>query len=209
VKVISSPSLMVLDNHTAQIVVGNQQPIQSGQTITTGGVISNSIQYKDTGVALAVTPSVNSGNMVTMDINQAVTDVGQIDAATGQRAFLQRQINSKVAIRSGETVVLGGLIRDNATTGSSGIPLLHEIPIFGGLFGTKNKSAQRTELLVIITPRVVRSDQDARDVSAEMRDRMSSFIGYKPFGSLAPSGPARAPVVPSDPYGPSGPNATP
>ena len=128
VKVISSPSLMVMDNHTAQIVVGNQQPIQSGTTITTGGVITNSIQYKDTGVALAVTPSVNAGNMVTMSINQAVTDVGQIDAATGQRAFLQRQITSKVAVRSGETLVLGGLIRDNNTTGSNGVPGLHEIP---------------------------------------------------------------------------------
>ena len=207
VKVISSPSLMVLDNHTAQIVVGNQQPIQSGQTITTGGVISNSIQYKDTGVALAVTPSVNSGNMVTMAINQAVTDVGQIDAATGQRAFLQRQINSKVAIRSGETLVLGGLIRDNTTTGSSGVPLLHEIPLLGALFGTKNTSGQRTELLVIITPRVVRSDQDARDVSAEMRDRMTSFVGHRPFGSVVPGGIEPLlplPPLPADPYGPAG-----
>ncbi|MFC5500512.1 type II secretion system secretin GspD [Caenimonas terrae] len=208
VKVISSPSLMVMDNHTAQIVVGNQQPVQSGQTITTGGVISNSIVYKDTGVALAVTPSVNSGNMVTMTINQAVTDVGQIDTATGQRAFLQRQINSKVAVRSGETLVLGGLIRDNSTTGSSGIPLLHEIPILGGLFGTKNSNGQRTELLVIITPKVVRSDDDARDVSAEMRDRMKSFTGYKPFGALAPAGAAPAIPLPADPNA-GGPNSIP
>ncbi len=209
VKVISSPSLMVLDNHTAQIVVGNQQPIQSTQTISTGGVISNSIQYKDTGVALAVTPSVNAGNMVTMSINQAVTDVGEIDRATGQRAFLQRQIASKVAIRSGETLVLGGLIRDNSTTGSSGIPLLHEIPVLGALFGTKASIGTRTELLVIITPKVVRSDQDARDVSAEMRDRMRSFSGYKPFGAVVPSGPAPLLPLPEDLYNPSGPNTSP
>lgn len=188
VKVISSPSVMVMDNHTAQIVVGNQQPVQSGQTITSGGVVTNSIQYKDTGVALSVTPSVNAGNMVTMSINQAVTDVGQIDTATQQRAFLQRQINSKVAIRSGETLVLGGLIRDNSTTGSSGIPLLHEIPLLGALFGSKSARGDRTELLVIITPKVVRSDQDARDVSVEMRDRMKSFSGHRPFGALAPAG---------------------
>lgn len=209
VKVISSPSLMVMDNHTAQIVVGNQQPVQSGQTITTGGVISSSIQYKDTGVALAVTPSVNSGNMVTMSINQAVTDVGQIDTATGQRAFLQRQINSKVAIRSGETLVLGGLIRDNATAGSSGIPLLHEIPLFGAMFGTKSNKGDRTELLVIITPKVVRSDQDARDVSAEMRDRMKSFSGHKPFGAVAPAGSPDGPPLPADLFGPGGPNSIP
>ena len=140
-----------------------------------------------------MTPSVNAGNMVTMQINQAVTDVGQIDAATGQRTFLQRQITSKVAVRSGETLVLGGLIRDNSTTGSSGVPVLHEIPIFGALFGTKTNSGQRTELLVVITPRVVRSDQDAREVSAEMRERMTSFVGYKPFGQNAPAAPAAAP----------------
>ena len=198
---------MVMDNHTAQIAVGNQQPIQSGQTITTGGVVSNSIQYKDTGVTLAVTPSVNAGNMVTMLINQAVTDVGQIDAATGQRAFLQRQISSKVAVRSGETLVLGGLIRDNSTTGSSGIPLLHEIPILGALFGTKSAIGTRTELLVIITPKVVRSDQDARDVSDEMRDRMGSFSGYKPFRPAVPNGPAPLFPLPQDPYSPSGPNS--
>lgn len=209
VKVISSPSLMVMDNHTAQIVVGNQQPIQSAQTITSGGVITNSIQYKDTGIALAVTPSVNSGNMVTMSINQAVTDVGQVDIATGQRAFLQRQINSKVAVRSGETLVLGGLIRDNSTDGSTGIPLLHEIPLLGALFGTKNANGQRTELLVIITPKVVRSDDDARDVSAEMRDRMKSFSGYKPFGGVGPPGPVPMVPLPADLYSPSGPNSVP
>ena len=209
VKVISSPSLMVMDNHTAQIVVGNQQPIQSGQTITSGGVISNSIQYKDTGVALSVTPSVNSGNMVTMSINQAVTDVGQVDTATGQRAFLQRQFASKVAVRSGETLVLGGLIRDNSSTGSSGIPLLNEVPILGALFGAKSANGQRTELLVIITPKVVRSDQDARDVSAEMQDRMKSFLGHKPFGGVGPAGAVPNPPLPADLYGPSGPNSIP
>ena len=188
VKVISSPSLMVLDNHTAAIAVGNQQPIQSGTTITTGGNVTSSIQYKDTGVNLSVTPSVNAGNIVTMQINQAVTDVGQIDTATGQRAFLQRQITSKVAVRSGEALVLGGLIRDNNTTGRSGVPFLQDIPLLGNLFGTNTRSGSRTELLVVITPRVVRSDQDVREVSAELRDRMKSF---------APSLPGRAASVPN------------
>jgi general secretion pathway protein D len=181
VKVISSPSLMVLDNHMAMISVGNQQPVQGGSTITTGGTVASSIQYKDTGVNLSVTPSVNAGNIVTMQISQGVTDVGQIDAATGQRAFLQRQINSKVAVRSGEAIVLGGLIRDNATTGRSGIPFLQDIPILGSLFGTTGGNSTRTELLVVITPRVVRSDQDVREVSNELRDRMKSFSMGQPI----------------------------
>lgn len=175
VKVISSPSVMVLDNHTAGIAVGNQQPIRSAETVTSGGNVTTSIQYKDTGVNLQVTPSVSAENVVTMNINQAVTDVGQIDTATGQRSFLQRQIISKVAVRSGETLVLGGLIRDNDTSGNRGLPLLSEIPVVGGLFGTQTRNASRTELLVVITPRVVRSDLDARDVGAEFRERMKSF----------------------------------
>jgi general secretion pathway protein D len=189
VRVISTPSLMVLDNHTASIVVGNQQPIRSTETVTDGGTRSTSIQYKDTGVALAVTPSVNAGEMVTMHVNQAVTDVGAVDLATGQRSFLQRQIASRVAVKAGETLVLGGLIRDNNTDGSNGVPGLHEVPLFGALFGTKSRNTTRTELLVIITPRVVRSTEDAREVSREMRERMQ---GLQPLQAPAPAAP---PVV--------------
>lgn len=176
VKMLSSPTLMVLDNQTASIVVGNQQPIRSGETVsTTGAAISTSIQYKDTGVSLAFTPSVNAGNIVTMMIKQSVTDVGEKDDATGQRAFLQRQLESKVAIRSGETLVLGGLIRDNTTTTKSGIPLLQDIPVLGAAFRNSGSLTNRTELLVILTPRVVRSDEDARELTDEVRGRMKTF----------------------------------
>lgn len=182
VKVISSPSLMVLDNHTASISVGNQQPVKAGESTSTEGTIrSTNIQYKDTGVNLVVTPSVNAGNIVTMQVDQTVTDVGAVDDATGQRAFLQRQIGSKVAVRSGETLVLGGLIRDNNTTGKSGIPLLQDVPVVGNLFSTNTVAAARTELLVVITPRVVRSDQEMRDVSTELRERMRGLSDRKPL----------------------------
>ena len=176
VKVISSPSLMVLDNHTASIAVGNQQPVRVGETITTGGNVSNNIQYKDTGVSLAVTPSVNAGNMVTMQLNQTVTDVGQVDTATGQRSFLQRQFASKVAVRSGETLVLGGLIRDNSASGKTGLPILQDLPIIGSLFGANTTSVNRTELLVVITPRVVRTEQDMSKVGQELKDRMKNLF---------------------------------
>ena len=183
VKVISSPSLMVLDNHTANIAVGNQQPIRVGETVTSGGNITTNIQYKDTGVTLSVTPSVNSGNMVTMQLNQGVTDVGLVDEATGQRSFLQRQFGSKVAVRSGETLVLGGLIRDNTASGKSGLPGLQDIPLFGALFGANTKSVNRTELLVVITPRVVRTEQDVRQLGQELKDRMKTL--YPPLNPTA------------------------
>ena len=192
VKVISSPSLMVLDNHTASINVGNQQPIQVGTTITTGGNISTNIQYKDTGVSLAVTPQVNAGNMVTMQLSQSVTDVGAVDAATGQRSFLQRQFTSKVAVRSGEALVLGGLIRDNTTNGKTGIPYLQDIPVVGSLFGATAVNTTRTELVVIITPRVIRTEQDVRKIGQDLKDRMKSLYPAGSASALVPEVDANA-----------------
>lgn len=186
VKVIASPSLMVLDNHQASISVGTQQPVQAGETVNTEGTVrSTNIQYKDTGVNLMVTPSVNSGNIVTMQIDQAVTDVGPQDLVTKQRSFLQRQISSKVAVRTGESIVMGGLIQETASTSKSGIPLLHEIPVLGNLFGNTSTTGVRTELLVVITPRVVRSDVDIRDVSDDLRRRLMGLKAFsKPVGEL-------------------------
>jgi general secretion pathway protein D len=170
--VISSPSLMVLDNHTASIQVGDQVPIQNSTTVSDGGTTLSSIVYKDTGVHLAVTPQVNAGGLVTMDIEQSVTDVGPIDVATDQRTFLERKVTTRVAVRSTESVVLGGMIRENKSEGSSGIPILHNLPLIGPLFGTKNASGRRTELIVIITPRAIYSDVGLRDMSREMRRQM-------------------------------------
>jgi len=178
INVISTPSVMVLDNHTASIHVGDQQPIRSQSTVTNGGNVQQSIQYKDTGVKLEVTPSVNDGGLVTLDINQSITDVGPVDAATGQRSFLERTVSSRVAIRSGESVVLGGLIRDNESTGRSGIPLLMDIPGLGALFSTTDTSSSRTELLIFISPRVLEGDQDLRDLNKEMRDRMKGLNDF-------------------------------
>ena len=201
-KVISSPSLMVLDNHTATINVGNQQPIQTSLTSFVDNInaSTSTIQYKDTGVNLVVTPSVNAGNIVTMQVDQTVTDVGSPQSsAGGQPAFLQRQISSKVAVRSGETIVLGGLIKDNQTTGKAGVPFLQDVPIVGNLFGTNEAGGNRTELLVVITPRVVRSDIDIREVSEDLRDRMKGLQRIEVLGkdgAPKPESPLSAPLQP-------------
>ena len=199
-KVISSPSLMVQDNYTANISVGSQQPVSAGTTISgSSNIISNNIQYKDTGVNLSVTPSVNAGNMVSMVINQVVTDLGNFDQATKQYSFLQRQVTSKVAVRSGESLVLGGLIRDNTTTGRAGIPLLQDIPVVGKLFGSTTVATARTELLVIMTPRVVRSDQEVREVSSEMRDRLKGLGRDDPLWRDVPTANGAAQWLPANP----------
>ena len=184
VNVISTPSVLVLDNHTAAIHVGDQQPIQSRQSVTDGGVSQTSIEYKDTGVKLDVTPSVNDGGLVTLDVVQSVTDVGPVDAATGQRSFTDRMVSSRIAVRSGDSVVLGGLIIDNESSGKSGVPLLMDIPVLGSLFSTTANTSKRTELLIFITPRVVESSDELRLLSDEMRDRMR---GLKSFEDLPAS----------------------
>jgi len=180
VNVLSTPSIMVQDNHTAAIHVGDQQPVQSAIQMSEIGT-TTSIEYRDTGVKLQVTPSVNAGDLVTMDILQSVTDVGPIDPATRQRSFLERNVSSRIAVRSGESVVLGGLIRDNASRGRAGLPILQDIPVLGHLFGRTTNNSSRTELLVFITPRVLRNEQDLRDISVEMRARMQ---GLQHFADL-------------------------
>ncbi|EPD44420.1 secretin N-terminal domain-containing protein, partial [Delftia acidovorans] len=192
VKVVASPSLMVLDNHTAAIAVGTQQPYRSGETSTSatvGTTTTNSYQYKDTGVNLQVTPSVNAGNLVTMTVNQQVIDVGSEDKITKQTAFLQRQLSSRVSVRSGESIVMGGLIQETNTNSRNGVPFLHDLPVVGNLFGSTSNSGRRTELLVIITPRVVRSDVDIRSVSDDLRDQMRALVPLlktpEPAGSKA------------------------
>lgn len=179
VKMISNPSLMVLDNHLAMMVVGNQIPVLSSITdsnITT--TTTSTVQYRDTGVNLAVTPSANAGNLVTMQIDQTVTDAAE-GADPNRPTFLQRQISSKVAVRSGESIVLGGLIKDSRTAGKGGVPLLQDLPLVGNLFGTNTNNGVRTELLVIITPKVVRTDPEIREVSEELRDRLRGLEGLR------------------------------
>ena len=193
VKMISNPSLMVLDNHQAMMTVGNQVPVQTStiDIVTSGSAVTSTVQYRDTGVNLSVTPSVNAGNLVTMQVDQTVTDTSTASGgSSAQPIFLQRQISSKVAVRSGESIVLGGLIKDNQSAGKAGVPLLQDIPLVGNLFGTNTREGARTELLVIITPKVVRTDPEIREVSEELRDRLRGLDILKlrePTGAAQPA----------------------
>jgi general secretion pathway protein D len=179
--VISSPSLMVLDNHTATIKVGDQVPIRTSETtsLATSGtdpLVSTTIQYRDTGVSLEVTPRVNPGGMVVLEITQDVNDVDNtttsgIDSPT----IIQRSITTTVAVQSGESIVLGGLIRDNESESESGIPGLRKIPFLGRLFSSKTTSTVRTELLVLITPTAISNLAEARDVTQEMKRKLAGI----------------------------------
>ncbi len=179
VRVISSPQLMVLDNQTARLQVGDQVPVATHSAVSvldSDAPIVNTIQFRDTGVILEVTPRVSASGLVVLDVKQEVSDVvptttSDIDSPT----IRQRTIESTVAVQSGDTIALGGLIRDTHTDGSVGIPLLGDIPILGNLFKTTTDTTLRTELLVLITPRVVRDRTEAREVTDELRRRMPSL----------------------------------
>ncbi|WP_426306364.1 type II secretion system secretin GspD [Acidovorax facilis] len=191
VRLLSSPSILVLNNHTANIQVGQQQPILSSTAAATGSnFITQSITYKDTGVLLSVTPSVNAGGLISMDISQQVTDVGARDEVTQQRSFQTRQIQTRVAVRSGESIVLGGLIRENDSNTRSGLPGLADVPLLGALFSNTSNLRDRTELLVLMTPRALEDDDQLRSASAEMRERMRSLsLQAQPLSFRPPDAP--------------------
>ena len=160
VRVVSSPQLLVMDGGTARLHVGDQVPIVKRSSATTAADndrIINEIEYRNTGVTLDVTPTVKASGIVNLKISQAVSDVittssSNIDSPTIQ----QRQVTSSASLPSGTSVVLAGLIREVTNDSSSGLPLLHNLPGLGFLFGVKGDSSQRTELLIIITPKIIK-----------------------------------------------------
>jgi len=179
--IISSPSLMVLDNRTATIKVGDQVPIRTSETtsLATSGtdpLVTSTIQYRDTGVLLEVTPRVNPGGMVVLEITQDVNDVDQtttsdIDSPT----IIQRRIMTSVAVQSGETVVLGGLIRNNQSESEAGVPGLRSVPGVGRLFSSKTTTNTRTELLVLITPTAISNIEEAKKSTEEMKRKLDGI----------------------------------
>ena len=178
--VISSPSLMVLNNQTAHIDVGDEVPVvtqQQQSTVGTSSPIVNNIEYRNTGVLLSVTPRVNAGGMVVMDVEQEVSQVvsDSTDTTTLTPTISKRSITTSVAVQSGQTVVLGGLIREQKVVSRSGIPGLYNLPIIGPLFGVTIDEQVRTELVVLITPRAVRNPAEAAQVTEEFRNKMESL----------------------------------
>jgi general secretion pathway protein D len=176
VKVLSSPKLMVLNNQTATLQVGDQVPIitQQAQGVTSPGApIVNTVELKDTGVILKVTPRVNESGMVTLDVAQEVSDVAATTTSgINSPTIQQRKLSSTVAAQSGNTIALGGLIRENASVSKSGIPYLSQIPIIGNAFRTANNNNRRTELIVLLTPTVIKSTANMRDTVNDLIDRM-------------------------------------
>ena len=177
VKVLSAPQVMVLDNEPARLQVGQQVPVLTGtatSTLAANAPVVNSVDYHSTGVIMQVTPRVNSGGLVTLDIAQEVSDVAAAatNTVTGSPTFNDQIFRTRVAVQDGQTVGMAGLIQDNASEGNSGIPLLKDIPILSAFLSTQNNARNRTELLVLITPHVVHDQRDARALTEDLRSQL-------------------------------------
>jgi general secretion pathway protein D len=197
VRVVSSPQLLVVDGGTARLHVGDQVPIvtrSSSTAVTDDTRVVNEIEYRDTGVTLHVTPKIKSSGLVSLEIIQEVSSVARtISSNIDSPTIQQRRINSTAAVEDGATVLLAGLIRERDDDLENGIPGLHKLPVIGKLFGTTDSDRQRTELIVLITPRVIRDKDDARGVT---RDLLRRYQGV--LDSLGPRPDDKAPAPPAD-----------
>ncbi|MBT6138751.1 MAG: type II secretion system secretin GspD [Rhodospirillaceae bacterium] len=180
VRVVSSPQILVVDGGTARLHVGDQIPVvtrTSSATSSDDTRIVNEVVYRDTGVTLEVSPRVKASGLVSLDLIQEVSDVvttdsSEIDSPTIQ----QRRVKSTAAVQSGTTMLMAGMIRERQSEGESGLPGLRSLPVVGKLFGTTDSDRRRTELLVLITPRVIENSRDAADTTKQMLRRYRGII---------------------------------
>jgi len=210
VKVLSSPSIVALDNEPALLEVGDQVPISTGSaTILTGAntPVVNTIELHNTGVILKVLPHVNANGTVQLEVDQEISNV--VNSTTGAASsntatttltptISERRIHSTVAVTSGQTVLLGGLISDSDQKTQAGVPGLSEIKFLGALFGNTDNTKQRSEIIIFIKPQLIRNSVDARSVTEEFRERLQSMKTTRSVitGSDVPTGPEYAPAPP-------------
>ncbi len=189
IKVVSAPKLLVLNNQTASLQVGDQVPVSTQSAVSTQGgsaPIVNSVEYRDTGVILKITPRVNASGTVLLDVAQEVSDVAQTRTSTiNSPTISTRRVSTSVAVQDGQVIALGGLFRDSNSFGKNGIPLISRIPILGSLlFGNGLRTQNRTELIVLIKAHVLRTPSDLHDVTEELRSKIRSIEPFKTKGRM-------------------------
>lgn len=182
-RVLSAPSVLVRNNVEADFSSGTQIPVASTILNNNGNANNDNtysqVQFRQTGVSLKVKPRISSNGMVFMEITQDVSSPSASGPTIGGNISVDnRRLHTEVAVKTGETIVLAGLIKTEQGKGSSGIPYLSRIPVLGGLFGTQNQSNNREEVLVLITPTVIRDPSEARQLTDEYGER---FRGLDPL----------------------------
>ena len=187
VKVLSNPSVVVLDNQIATLQVGDQIPITTGTAtvLNSANQVVSTIDYRATGIILRVVPRVNINGNVVLDIEQEISNVTNPDVTTLTPTVSQRKVKSSIAVASGQTVLLAGLISDRHTKERSGIPLLDQLPNLGDAFAHKQGSVERVELIMFIRPQVIRDGVDAHRIAQDLRARMLGRVAPSPLTPAA------------------------
>jgi general secretion pathway protein D len=188
-KVLSNPSIVVLDNQAATLQVGDQVPITTGTAtlLNANNSIVNTVDYKNTGIILRVVPRINSNGNVLLDIEQEISSVADASSSSSPLTptLSERKVKSALSVASGQTVLLAGLISETQSLTRSGIPLLEDLPKIGDVFAQNSKSLQRTELIIFIRPQIIRDSVDASVVAEELRSKLK---GDKVGAGRAPRG---------------------
>lgn len=173
--VLSAPSVLASDNKPATINVVTQIPVATSSYDTENGVTTTSIQYRDTGIILSVTPHINDDGMVSMEISQEVSSVAEGAGSESAPAFFNRNVTTSLSVRDQQTLVIGGLISQTKSDNSSGVPGLSTLPVIGFLFGNKKDDVTKNELIIMITPRVINTLSDIDSVSNEFKSKFSDL----------------------------------
>jgi len=180
VKVLSNPSLVVVNNQVATLQVGNQVPISTGSAtvLTANNTVVNTVDYRNTGIILRVSPRVSANGNVRLEIEQEISNVvpSTNAAANLTPTISERKVKSSISIANGQTVLLAGLIQDQKNENKSGIPLLDELQGIGNAFATQDNTKSRTELIIFIRPQIIRDSFDAHTVSEELRSKLRGAI---------------------------------
>lgn len=185
VDILSSPSVLASDNKEAKIDISTEIPVASAEYQYTSAeepVLETTIEYRDTGVLLSVTPHINERGLVTMDINQEVSEQSQYVGVGDKNypSFYKRSVNTTLTVKHAQTIVIGGLIKETKSEGSASVPWLSNIPIIRYLFGKEKKSISKTELIILICPHVIANLDDVDLVTEEFKSKVGSVM--KRFG---------------------------
>ena len=180
INILSSPHLLTLDNKEAEIVVGENIPFVTSQsrdtlTPTNSGIINNTIERKDVGITLRLTPHIHESDFVSLDIYQessAVKGESLLNSSTVGPTTTKRSAKTSVLVKNGDTVVLGGMMQETFTNSVSQIPFLGDIPLLGNLFRFKSVSRKKTNLLIMLTPQIIREPGEMLERSAEQRRKI-------------------------------------
>lgn len=177
VNVVSTPTLMVIDNKKAVLQVGDEVPVATQSAVgvlAPGSPIVNAITFRNTGIILGITPRISDKGRVLLDIEQEVSDVVRTTSSTiDSPTIQQRRVKTTVAVSDGESVLLAGMMQDRATRNRDQLPLLGTLPVVGNLFKNKTDTIQRTELLIAITPRIVNDRHQMRNIVDEFRGKLN------------------------------------